>query len=499
MKNMIKTDFLLREVRADGSLGEPELMGIDRAAEDWTMGRRGFLGLAALGLAGREARAGETDARAPQRCPDEIIAYHGDLVDMAISPDGGRLALTTAKSEGHFYKLWELPGGRLLGRYEGEGDALFSPDGRLFIYPARDASVRLVDVASGKELAALKGHAKKPLYLAVSSDGKMLASASGSEKTVRLWSLPEGKPVKVLTRHPGELRRLIFTPDGRRLVSAGLGDTARVWNMPGGEPGAVIRGIFPGMNLGTAPDNEHLVSIDARGRAMAWSLSTGKRAPEVLKTPKRHAERCVFEQAGSAFAFGPDGKTLLVYGTVKGGHAVLRAYPGGEVLGVLETKDASVKRISFLPDSTIMALEDVYPGRISYWKLNPPGSYGSMGGLGWFRRTGATKASAERYALAPDGSFMVTGRNQHLALMSVPGGELQYCFFDINELYYDRKFRVIEEKDREGRSLVRAITEKETLPAGSVCTCNTVAGKKTYSRGGSGRRTYRICTCVPVK
>lgn len=504
MKDFIKTDFLLREVRPDGSLGEPELMTIDRAAADWTMGRRGFLGLAAVGLAalgltGRGAGAAESGKEARRSCSEGVSAFSGGLVDVIVAPNGAGCALVASKSEGHLYKLWKLPESAVLGRWEGEGLPVFTPDGALFIYPARDASIRLVDASTGKELAALKGHASKSIQLAVSPDGAVLASASTFEKTVRLWSLAERKPLALLAGHPGDLRWLAFTPDGRRLVSAGLGDTARVWNMPGGEAGAVVRGVFPGPNLALAPDSEHLVSVDAKGRILAWSLSTGLRITEVMKIPERYGDRCTLKGAGSAFAFSPDGKSMLVYGTERGEHAVLRAYPGGEVIAILELKGLGLHQMAFMSDGRIVIIEDAYPGTISYWKLNPPGSYGSTGGLGWFQKTGESPGDAKRFALSADGSFLITANESTLGMFGLPGGEFVTCLHDLDEMYYDRKFRVVEMKDERGRPFVRAVTESETVPAGSVCTCNVVMGKKRYSVSGSGRRTYRICTCVPVK
>ena len=65
----------------------------------------------------------------------------------------------------------------------------FSPDGKTLASGGVDDSIKLWDVATGKNTATLKGHA---FSVAFSPDGKTLASG-GYDKTIKLWGL---SPVK---------------------------------------------------------------------------------------------------------------------------------------------------------------------------------------------------------------------------------------------------------------------------------------------------------------
>ena len=66
----------------------------------------------------------------------------------------------------------------------------FSPDGKLLASVGdNDSTIKLWDVATGKERATLKGHKHDVMSVAYSPDGKTLASGS-ADKTIKLWDVP---------------------------------------------------------------------------------------------------------------------------------------------------------------------------------------------------------------------------------------------------------------------------------------------------------------------
>jgi WD40 repeat protein/predicted Ser/Thr protein kinase len=174
------------------------------------------------------------------------LGGHGGPVGcVAFSPDGTRLA--SAAMDDPTVRVWDGSDGKLLHRLKGHTtrrpDArppdthfdlprqvwglAFSADGRLASAGA-DGTVRVWDVAVGKELLTLKGHSGRVAGVAYSPDGRRLASA-GADETVRVWDAVSGHELLVLKGHASTVRAVAFSPDGRRLASAGADGTVRVW------------------------------------------------------------------------------------------------------------------------------------------------------------------------------------------------------------------------------------------------------------------------------
>jgi WD40 repeat protein len=70
--------------------------------------------------------------------------------------------------------------------------------------------------------------------LAVSPDGK-IAATGGDEKSIKLWDIATGKELKSLPNQKGRIQALAFTPDGKTLASSacdvGKEGEVRLWDM----------------------------------------------------------------------------------------------------------------------------------------------------------------------------------------------------------------------------------------------------------------------------
>ena len=104
-----------------------------------------------------------------------------------------------------------------------------SPDGRYLATGSLDNSTVLWEAASGRQLATFHAHNRPVWALAFSPDGQTLAAGS-CDKEIILCSVPLRRHVASLALYTGiprgfeqEVRLLRFSPDGN-ILAAGLGD-----------------------------------------------------------------------------------------------------------------------------------------------------------------------------------------------------------------------------------------------------------------------------------
>ena len=93
-----------------------------------------------------------------------------------------------------------------------------------------DHTIRLWDVSTGTLKFILTGHTGEVRSILFSPDGAILASGS-SDHTIRLWDVSTGTLKFILTGHTGEVRSILFSPDGAILASGSSDGTVLLWDI----------------------------------------------------------------------------------------------------------------------------------------------------------------------------------------------------------------------------------------------------------------------------
>ncbi len=94
--------------------------------------------------------------------------------------------------------------------------------------------VQLWDVASGREIAALKGHGRGVMKVAFSRDGKLIASGA-TDNTIRIWDVEARRELRTMAGHTSSVESMDFSPDGRLLASASDDGSTFLWDTRTGE------------------------------------------------------------------------------------------------------------------------------------------------------------------------------------------------------------------------------------------------------------------------
>jgi hypothetical protein len=137
-----------------------------------------------------------------------------------LAPDGKTAAATGLYD--NLVRVWDLPSNRLLNAFEPQSQVQrlsLSPDAKLLVAMLPDA-VQLWDLQPGRPPVNI--NVSGVTTLAFSPDGKTLATGA-KDHSIRLWEVATGKERLRLPGTKGCPAALAFSPEGDRLLAADTG------------------------------------------------------------------------------------------------------------------------------------------------------------------------------------------------------------------------------------------------------------------------------------
>jgi WD40 repeat protein len=154
-------------------------------------------------------------------------------------------------------------------------DLAVSADGKRLATASGDGIARVFDLENGELLFELKGHARAVQAVAFRPDGKELATA-GADGSIRFWD-PEGKEVSAITANiSGPLSALAWAADNRTLQ---VGGTKKLWQsfdrMSQQQTRAVEGHNHPLRALRYNTTLTRIATLDDSGKLFVWDAAAG--------------------------------------------------------------------------------------------------------------------------------------------------------------------------------------------------------------------------------
>ncbi len=261
-------------------------------------------------------------------------------------------------------------------------------------------SALLGDVLDNPQLDQfLSGHSDSVLTVAISPDGKTLASG-GYDTSIILWDLetrqPGGQPLR---GHSDLVRTAAFSPDGRILASGSNDKSIILWDVKNrkridpsltGHSDAVLSVAF-------SPDGKTLASGSEDGTIILWDVETHKPIGQPLSGHSNHVTSLAFSPDGKTLASGSNDKSILLWD-------VKTRQPIGQPLS---GHSDPVLSVAFSPDGKTLA-SGSYDRTIILWDAETREPITHLTGH---------LDSVRSVAFSPDGKMLASGSNDRTIIL----------------------------------------------------------------------------------
>jgi WD40 repeat protein len=239
----------------------------------------------------------------------------------------------------------------------------FSPDSTLLAAGTTNEEMRVWHVPDGKPLLACEGHANWVMCVAFSPTGTLLAS-SGSDHTIKLWDVHTGQCLSILRSHTGRIRSVAFHPGGNLLASGSDDQSARLWRVEKAEQQAdYLRTLWDHVgsvwSVAFSPDGRLLASGSYDQMIKLWEVEEGG-SGRCLKTLQGYRDDVW------SVAFSPDGRLLASSGNDQG--VKLWDVRSEHYRTVLQGHSDLVRSVAFSPDGEMVA-SGSYDQSLKLWDV----------------------------------------------------------------------------------------------------------------------------------
>jgi len=238
--------------------------------------------------------------------------------------------------------------------------------GTMLLIVGWSAVVLCRGAVAAHEPTILKGHTDHVLSVAYSPDGRKVASA-GHGRAIILWDVSTGESIwSIRCAHGNGIMCLAFSPDGKTIASTGR-RTVKLWDVGKGEIKKTIQDTGRYYGVTFSPDGETLAAA-AYGSILLWDVSAGR----LLRTLPCELSLgdVTIKHRVSSVAFSPNGRFLS-----GGCHDVPTVWIWNPTTGNVKAKlpghSEGSSSVAFSPDGRTLAAATGFKGTgsVKIWEV----------------------------------------------------------------------------------------------------------------------------------
>jgi len=248
----------------------------------------------------------------------QLTGHSGNIRSVAFNEDGRILA---SGGEDKTVKLWEVATGKEIRTFTDDPDRVdriesvgfgFGYNGEILVSSSSN-TIKLRQAETGREIHTLGGNINwnDNFPIVLSPDGQILAS--GGFRWIQLWEARTGKAIKTLRDHDYLVRSIAFSPDGLLLAIGGQDNIIKLWHIGTLKEIRILYGHSHTVHsVSFSPDGKLLVSISSDGTIRLWQVETGREI-STFNYPSDWVKSVAFSSDRQLLAIGSKGTTIKVW------------------------------------------------------------------------------------------------------------------------------------------------------------------------------------------